>query len=57
MRTINVKTRDQRKNYSKSLSLEKYGLNDFAWIKEDAQNLIRAIMKNHIGIFGGDAIN
>lgn len=38
----------------KSISLEKYGLNDLAWSKEDAKNLIRAIMKDRVGILGGD---
>lgn len=37
-----------------SLSLEKYGLNDLAWTKKDAQTLIQEIMKDHIGILGGD---
>ena len=38
----------------KSLCLEKYGLNDFAWTKDDALTLIRAIMRDHIGILEGD---
>jgi hypothetical protein len=38
----------------KSISLEKYGLNDLAWNKEDAENLINSIMKDRIGILGGD---
>lgn len=29
-------------------------MSDFAWTKEDAQTLIRAIMRDHIGILGGD---
>lgn len=37
-----------------SISLEKYGLNDLAWSKEDAQNLIGAIMNDNVGILGGD---
>ena len=38
----------------KSLSLEKYGLNDLAWNKVDAKKFIQAIMKDRIGILGGD---
>ena len=37
-----------------SISLEKYGINDFAWTKEDAKNLICMIQKDKIGILGGD---
>jgi len=37
-----------------AISLERYGLNDLAWNKEDAKFLIRAIMKDQIGILGGD---
>lgn len=37
-----------------SVSLERYGLNELAWSKEDAQNLILAIMNDYIGILGGD---
>lgn len=37
-----------------SISLEEYGLNDLAWSKEDATNLINSIMKDRIGILGGD---
>lgn len=37
-----------------SISLERYGLNDLAWTKEDAQNFIISIMKDKIGILGGD---
>lgn len=38
----------------KSISLEKYGLNDLAWSKEDAEVLIHKIIKDEIGILGGD---
>jgi hypothetical protein len=38
----------------KSIGLEKYGLNDLAWSKEDAQNLINLLMTEKIGILGGD---
>ncbi len=38
----------------KSISLERYGVNDLAWSKEDAQNLIESIMKDKVGILGGD---
>ena len=38
----------------KSISLEKYGINDLAWTKGDAKSLINEIMKNKIGILGGD---
>lgn len=38
----------------KAISLERYGINDFAWKKEDAQVFINSIMKDQIGILGGD---
>lgn len=38
----------------KSISLEKYGLNDLAWNKEDSIKLINEIIKDKIGILGGD---
>lgn len=44
----------RQKIFQKSISLEKYGLNDLAWNKKDAKNLIRSIMQDHIGILGGD---
>lgn len=37
-----------------SVLLEKYGLNELAWSREDAQDLIRDIMNDYIGILGGD---
>ena len=42
------------KNIVKAISLEGYGINDLAWSKEDAGRLIKEIMKDKIGIFGGD---
>jgi hypothetical protein len=38
----------------KSVPLEGYGVNDLAWNKEDAENLIDEIMEDKIGILGGD---
>lgn len=38
----------------KVISLEKYGAGDLAWSKEDAKALISSIMKDKIGILGGD---
>lgn len=38
----------------KSISLEGYGINDLSWSKEDAKRLINEIMKDKIGILGGD---
>jgi hypothetical protein len=38
----------------KSISLEGYGINDLAWSKEDAKSLINQIMKDKVGILGGD---
>lgn len=40
-----------RKN---ALSLKHYNLDDLCWNKEDAINLILAIMEDEIGILGGD---
>lgn len=36
------------------ISLKRYGLNDLAWAKEDAKNLINSIIKDRIAILGGD---
>ena len=49
-----LKQEIKEKIIQKSLTLEKYGLNDLAWGKEDAKDLIQALMKDHIGILGGD---
>lgn len=38
----------------KAISLEKYGLNDLAWKKEDALELIKSLMTDPIGVLGGD---
>ena len=37
-----------------SISLEKYGINNLAWSKIDAQQLIHLIDKDKVGILGGD---
>jgi len=37
-----------------SISLQRFGLNELAWRKKDAQNFINDIMKDKIGILGGD---
>ena len=44
----------KKKIKQKSISLEKYGLNDLAWSKEDALDLLNSIMEDNIGILGGD---
>lgn len=44
----------REKIIQRSISLEKYGINDLAWSKENAQNLINSIMQDKIGILGGD---
>ena len=49
-----VNDKIKEKIIKKSISLEKYGINDLAWQKEDAQNLINSIMKDGVGILGGD---
>lgn len=49
-----LKQEIKEKITQKSISLEGYGLNDLAWTKEDAKNLINSIMKDRIGILGGD---
>jgi len=38
----------------KAIPLEKYGMNDFAWEKVDALELIKSLMNDKIGILGGD---
>ena len=49
-----IKQEIAKKIMRNSISLKKYGLNDLAWEKEDAQNLINEIMGDKIGILGGD---
>ena len=44
----------KEKIIQKSMSLEKYGIDDLGWSKEDAKILINAIMEDKIGILGGD---
>ncbi len=34
--------------------LDEYGLNDLAWGREDALAMIRSLLEDKIGIFGGD---
>lgn len=38
----------------KSISLEKFGLNDLAWKKEDAKSLLQSIRDDKIGVLGGE---
>ena len=38
----------------KSIHLNIYGMDDLAWTKQDAKNLIESIMNDKIGILGGD---
>jgi hypothetical protein len=49
-----LKRKIKEKITQKSISLEGYGLDDLAWGKEDAKKLINEIMKDKIGILGGD---
>jgi len=44
----------KEKIIEKAIFLEKYGLYDLAWSKKDAQTLINSIIKDKIGILGGD---
>lgn len=44
----------KKKMIQNSISLEMHGLNDLAWNKEDAKKLINEIMKDSVGILGGD---
>jgi len=37
-----------------SISLKQYGLNELAWSKSEALQLITSLMNEHIGILGGD---
>jgi hypothetical protein len=36
-----------------AISLEKFGMNDLTWEKEEAKALITSLMGDDIGIFGG----
>ena len=49
-----LKQEIKEKITQKSIPLEEYGFNDLAWNKEDAEDLIDEIMKDKIGILGGD---
>jgi len=49
-----LKREIKEKLAQKSISLERYDIDDLAWTKEDAENLINTIMKDKIGILGGD---
>jgi hypothetical protein len=46
----------KKKIIEKAIFLEKHGINDVAWKKEDAETLIKSIMKDKIGILGGDVV-
>lgn len=37
-----------------SISLEKFGVKDFGWTKENAKIFINSIFNDNIGILGGD---
>ncbi len=37
----------------KAISLDKFGMNDLTWEKEDAKNLINSLLQDDIGILGG----
>jgi hypothetical protein len=37
-----------------AISLEKFGVNDLAWEKDDAFRVVSSIMNDRIGILGGD---
>lgn len=54
MRYIILRKDVVNKVMKKAISLEKYGLNDLAWKKEDALELIKSLMADPIGILGGD---
>lgn len=44
----------REKILEKSMSLEKYGMWDLVWKKDEAQKLIISLMHEDIGICGGD---
>lgn len=49
---MNAKIREKIKKAS--IQLENYGINDLAWAKEDAIDLINSILNDEIGVLGGD---
>lgn len=49
-----IKNEIREKIIKNSVSLEKYGIDNFAWSKENALKLIHMIEKEKIGILGGD---
>jgi hypothetical protein len=44
----------RNKILSKAIFLDKFGLNDLAWSKQDALELIYLLLNDEIGILGGD---
>ena len=44
----------ENKIYKNSVCLKKYGLNDLAWDKVSALNMLNSILNEDLGVFGGD---
>lgn len=42
------------KIFKNSISLEKYSLNDLAWNKKSALDMLNFILDENLGVFGGD---
>lgn len=49
-----IQKETKEKILQKAISLEKFGMRDLAWEKEDAKHLIMSLMFDYIGILGGD---
>ena len=49
---MSMKIREKIKKAS--IKLESHGLNDLAWVKDDAIDLLDSILNDDIGVLGGD---
>ncbi|MCH9633989.1 MAG: hypothetical protein S4CHLAM7_07230 [Chlamydiae bacterium] len=49
-----IKKSLENKILKNSISLEKYSLNDFAWDKKSALDMLNSILNEDLGVLGGD---
>ena len=44
----------EKKIAENAISLENFGMNELAWKKKEAEKLIASLMRDNIGVLGGD---
>ena len=49
-----LKKEIKEKILKNAIYLEEYGINELAWTKENAKNIIQEIIEDKIGVLGGD---